>query len=337
MPQAETHRDVLWPVEQAPCDFCGTMDADLLLRGRDRLCGVPGEWNVVVCRRCGLARTNPRLTAEALGRAYGEEYGAHQDGGLAAAPPAGFLRWALVNCRSYPLGRRSAAPVRWLLWPWAALMLRDRKYVDYLAYEGTGRLLDFACGVGRYVARMSAAGWQAEGIDLSPNAVARGRAAGLALREGTLPGVELSAESYDVIMMWHALEHVPSPMDTLRAARELLRPGGRLAVVSPLADSLAATWFGPAWYAMGELPRHLTHFTRPTLRRHMEQAGLGVERMRSIRRPTFVRRSFAYLAEDTGKALHHRLAKSKFVARLASGLALLLGRTDEALVVARKE
>ena len=63
-----------WPTEEAPCDYCGASEAQLLLSGRDRLCGVPGRWNVVVCARCGLARTSPRLTPEALARAYTMEY-----------------------------------------------------------------------------------------------------------------------------------------------------------------------------------------------------------------------------------------------------------------------
>ena len=241
-----------------------------------------------------------------------------------------------MNWRGYPLGERSAAPLRWLLWPPAMLKLRDRRFVGYVSYEGAGRLLDFGCGVGRYVAQMAAAGWRAEGLDLSGDAVETGCRAGLALHQGTLPGAGLPAQSYDAIMMWHALEHVPSPMATLCAAGELLRPGGRVVVVSPLCDSLAARWFGPAWYAHGELPRHLTHFTRRTLRRHLEAAGLRVERVRSVRRPTFFRRSFGYLADDTGRGLHRRLARSGLVARAASYLALLLGRTDEAVFIARR-
>ena len=326
-----------WQLEEAPCDFCGATESSLLLQGHDRLCGVPGQWNVVACSRCGLARTNPRLTPESLTRAYTTGYEAHQDGGLAAAPPEGRLRWALVNYRGYPLGQPARWPWRWLLKPWAGLTLRDRRNAGYLPFEGQGRLLDFGCGVGRYVAQMVAAGWQAEGLDLSGEAVRTGCQAGLTLHQGTLPGASLPLGAYDVIMMWHALEHVPSPMATLRAARELLRPGGCLVVSSPLMDSLAAWWFGPAWYAWGELPRHLTHFTRGTLRRHLEKAGFRVEQMLAMRRPAFFRRSYAYLADDTGRGLHRRLARSRTVPRLASYLALLLGRTDEVLFVARRD
>jgi SAM-dependent methyltransferase len=136
-------------------------------------------------------------------------------------------------------------------------------------------------------------------------------------------------------MMCHALEHVPSPMATLKAVRPLLGPGGRLVVVCPLIDSLASQWLGAAWFGI-DVPRHLTHFTQVTLRRHLEAAGFVVERAQPIRRPVWLRRSFEYLADDTGRAIHRRLAKSRLVARLASHWELLLGRTDEVLFVARR-
>jgi SAM-dependent methyltransferase len=322
-------------LHEVPCDYCGTAEADVVMTGRDRICGLPGTFTVAACRRCGLMRTNPQPTVESLGSAYGDGYLPHHAEVGMPKPPRGFLRWALVNYRGYPLGEAGCPVLGCVAWPLAALRLRNRKHVGYLAYEGAGRLLDFGCGIGRYVAQMAAAGWKAEGIDLAAEAVAAGRKAGLTIHRGTLPGAALPPESYDLVTLWHALEHVPSPMATLEAVRSLLRPGGRVAVVCPLCDSLAARWFGPAWYGL-DLPRHLTHFTRATLRRHVEAAGLAVEHVQCIRRPTFVSRSYAYLAEDTGRGLHRWLGRSHGAARLFSHVALALRRTDEVLFVARR-
>ncbi len=323
-------------LEEVPCDYCGATEADVVLTAGDRLCGLPGRFNVVVCRTCGLARTNPRPTLDSLPKAYTENYECHQGGLVPAGPPGGLLRWALVNYRNYPLGRKAPAIVRLAMMPWACLRLRGRKYIGYLPYRGQGRLLDFGCGIGRYVARMAAAGWKAEGMDVIPAAVATGREAGLTIHEGTLPGAELPAAQYDVVTMWHVLEHVPSPMATLRAARDLLLPSGRLVVVCPLFDSLAASWFGASWFGMRELPRHLTHFSQKTLRRHLEAAGLEVERTIPIRRPTFMRRSLVCRADDTGKALYRYLARSRTLSRFLSHVARLVGRTDEVLFEARR-
>ena len=321
-------------LEEVPCDYCGATEADVLFTHRDCLGALPGDFAVVACRRCGLRRTNPRPTLATLGNAYPSGYEFHQGGSVRL--PTGLLLWALVNFRNYPLGRKAPAPLRWLGWPAAALRLRNRKFIGYLAYEGEGRLLDFGCGGGRYVAQMLAAGWKAEGIDMFSAAVETGRKAGLTIHQGTLPGTSLPKQHYDLVTMWHVLEHVPSPMATLKAVSEVLKPGGRLAVVCPMGDSLTARLFGSAWSGT-EVPRHLTHFTHKTLPRHLEAAGFTVERAHAIRRPTFVRRSLAIFAEDTGRPFCGRLARSHVLARALSHVALWLGRTSEVLFVARRK
>jgi SAM-dependent methyltransferase len=319
-----------------PCDYCGASEAGALVTAPDRAGALGGMFTVVVCRRCGLARTSPRPAPPWLAAAYPADYDPHA--ALAARTfrrPGGFLRWALINYRDYPLGRRAPAILRAAAWPAAALKFRGRRWIGYLPYEGTGRLLDVGCGAGRYVGRMAAAGWRAEGLDAAPRAVEAGRRAGLALHHGTLPGADLPDDAYDAITLWHSLEHVPSPMATLRAARRHLRPGGRLLIVVPRLDSLSARWFGPAWYGL-ELPRHLTHFTAATLGRHVAAAGFVVERLASLRRPAFIRRSLELAAADMGGGLRRALARSRAAARLLSHLARLAGRTDEVVCWARR-
>jgi 2-polyprenyl-3-methyl-5-hydroxy-6-metoxy-1,4-benzoquinol methylase len=319
-------------LEDVPCDYCGSAEADVVFAHRDVLGAMPGEFAVVACRRCGLRRTNPRPTLATLGNAYPGGYECHQGG--VPRPPEGLLRWALVNFRNYPLGRKSPLPLRWLGWPAAAMRLRNRKYVGYLSYEGEGRLLDFGCGGGRYVAQMAAVGWKAEGIDMVPAAVETGRKAGLTIHQGTLPGASLPQHRYDLVTMWHVLEHVPGPMATLKAVREVLRPGGRLTVVCPMGDSLTARWFRGAWYGT-DVPRHLTHFTQKTLRRHLEAAGYVVERTHAIRRPTFMHRSLTLWAADLKRPFYAALARSHVLARLLSHASLWFGRTSEVLFVVR--
>jgi SAM-dependent methyltransferase len=328
--------DATAELEDVPCDYCGETEAEVVLTHRDTVGTLPGEFRVVACRKCGLRRTSPRPTAAAMSKAYPADYEPHHGATAPASAPAGTLRWLLVNYRGYPLGRKSPALLRLLAWPWAKVHIRNRRLVGYLPYAGEGRLLDFGCGGGRYVAQMLAAGWKAEGIDPMRGAVEAGRAAGLTIREGTLPGAALPKERYDLVTLWHVLEHVPHPMATLRALGEVLRPEGRLAVVCPVADSLPARWFGCSWYGV-DVPRHLTHFSRATLRRHLEAAGFAVEREQAIRRPTFFRRSVALWAEDAQNPLLVHLGRSHTVARFLSHAALWLGQASEVLFVVRRK
>ena len=66
--------------------------------------------------------------------------------------------------------------------------------------------------------------------------------------------------------MWSSLEHVHEPRLAVRAAREVLRPGGLLVVYVPNLGSWSFRTFGEHWFAL-DLPRHLTHFTPETLGR----------------------------------------------------------------------
>ena len=78
--------------------------------------------------------------------------------------------------------------------------------------------------------------------------------------------------SLDAITMWHALEHVPDTVATLRLARRLLRPGGVLYVSVPNLDSLQADVSGTHW-CYADIPRHITHFSPEGLDGRMRQAG----------------------------------------------------------------
>lgn len=324
-----------WRLEEVPCDFCLSAEADRVLSSKEWLHGLPGEFQVVVCRKCGLARTSPRPTLDTLAAAYPGSYQAYRLPERAKRPPRGLRRWALVNYRDYPLGRKAPAALRAVMRPMAAMALSHREAVGYFPYVGQGRLLDFGCGGGKYVAQMAAAGWKAEGLDLSPDAVREAAATGLTVHQGTLPGADLPKAAYDLVTLWHAIEHVPSPKATLAAVREILRPGGRLAVICPRFDSLPAKWYGDLWYGL-DLPRHLTHFTRDTLVRHVTAAGFVVERTASIRRPALVRQSLIRRAEVTRCAWHRLLARSRLVPRLLSHLVYLAHSTDEVLLVARR-
>ncbi len=326
--------DGAWEFEHVPCDYCGSTEADELLRGPDRLHGLPGEFPVVACRGCGLIRTSPRPTAESLPTAYPAGYSPHARP-PSAEPPRGLLRRALVDYRDYPLGTPRGPLLQMLMRPLALRRLNGRKGLGYVPYVGEGKLLDLGCGGGAYVARMAAAGWQAEGMDMSEEAVRNVRAAGLTAHQGTLPGAELSPASYDTVTMRHVIEHVPSPLATLRAVHDALRPGGQLLVACPQWDSASRERFGPCWYCL-DLPRHLTHFSRATLARHVETAGFRVVRMVSRARPSWVRKSWARRAEASSGGAAPRRAKSRLWVGLRARSAARAGRGDEIFCLAVK-
>jgi SAM-dependent methyltransferase len=289
--------------EEADCPLCGGRRWTMLLEAPDPAPGGRGLWFAVVqCIDCGLCFTNPRPSAASIGQFYSPVYGPHR------------------------------APRRLFKERWR----RSRKERQVLPWQGEGRLLDFGCGGGSYLQRMNRQGWRVTGIDISPRAVQRVRTQlGLEALVGSLPHPELRPESFDVITMWHSLEHVHEPLDVLREAQRLLAPGGRLLVAVPNIDSLPFRWFGRAWYGL-DLPRHLTHFAPRTLRLMLEQAGFRVGRIRMIRHSEWLRSS-ARLACD-GPAPHrwHRWLTAKPLSRLTTWYSFVTRQSDCMLATAER-
>lgn len=117
--------------------------------------------------------------------------------------------------------------------PIAAKIVED---VSLVRSSFEGRWLDVGFGAGALLATAAEFGYDAVGIDLREDVVARMRALGFDARCVDLMHLE---GSFDVISMADVLEHTPFPREILKKAHELLAPGGALFVSMPNSDSLA--------------------------------------------------------------------------------------------------
>jgi SAM-dependent methyltransferase len=142
-------------------------------------------------------------------------------------------------------------------------------------------VLDVGCGRPTFLEALARrTGARGTGIDLSDAGwtadPGRWAAAGLELRQGTV-AAGLPAGPFDLVTLWHALEHDYRPLDTLRRLREVTRPGGALIVEVPNFDSLTRRLHGAAWAGF-HTPRHTAIYTPATLRAMLVRAGWTVER-----------------------------------------------------------
>ena len=139
-----------------------------------------------------------------------------------------------------------------------------------------GRLLDVGCGAGDFLAVAVAAGYEAEGIDVSEAAAEICREKGLKARSGDLLEEDFD-DRFDVITLWDVVEHLRDPIAVLRRAGELLRPGGLLFAKVPafgdLSVRLSATFPRFAGLLLGA-PSHVQYFTKSTLKTAVERAGM---------------------------------------------------------------
>jgi 2-polyprenyl-3-methyl-5-hydroxy-6-metoxy-1,4-benzoquinol methylase len=302
-PTQEPASRVFW--EEVCCPLCGGERYRPLLEAQEGQGGTGMWFGMVQCNKCGLCFTNPRPVADSLPQFYRPDYSCHR--------PRTRLGESAVRRRFLPRLRRWRPPFPW---------------------QGDGRLLDFACGGGRFLARMKEYHWQVTGIDLSSRCVARAReATGLRILVGTLPHPELDPNSFDVITMWHALEHVADPRQVLVEARKLLTWNGKLVVTVPNLDSLAFRIFGAHWYGL-DLPRHLTHFTPRTLRLLMERAGFRVHSIRVKRHSAWLRHSAHTACGHPPARWLHGWLRTKAVSRLVAGWAHLTRQSDAIMAIA---
>ena len=232
------------------CPVCGSAELPAKLVVQDR--SVSQEtFTIAQCAGCGLQFTNPRPAAAHIGKYYeSDAYVSHNSAAQ-----------GLVN-RVYKAARYFT-------------VRRKVKLITKLNGGQPGRLLDYGCGTGHFLAGAKRAGWQVTGLE--PNPRARQDAAsrvGQPMLEPTALA-SLPPASFDAVTLWHVLEHVHALQDTLRQLITLLKPGGQLLVAVPNPDSLDAQHYRQDWAAY-DVPRHLYHFVPATMRQLLASHGLRV-------------------------------------------------------------
>lgn len=243
------------------CSLCGGKGLSLYSGQKDKLFGVPGEWSLSECpsESCGLVWLNPCPLEEDIGKAYHSYYthNSHTEKSFGGKLFSGGLRnmvtLLLVLTGQYSK-RRSHAQM-------------------YLNKVLPGRLLEIGCGDGTFLKRMQDIGWTAEGLDFDPKAAQAARDKnGITVKVGKLEDVSYNENSFDAVTMSHVIEHVYDPIATMNEVRRILKPGGKITIVTPNAQSLGHKKFRENWRGL-EPPRHIQIFSVTSLIAIASKAG----------------------------------------------------------------
>jgi SAM-dependent methyltransferase len=163
----------------------------------------------------------------------------------------------------------------------------ERERVAHLKrHLASGRLLDVGSALGSFLVVAAGAGFAAEGVEPDPGTAEQARARGLAVRTGTLDDLA-AGPRFDVLTMFHVIEHLDSPRAALERARALARPGATLMIETPTVENL---WFRLApgrWRQL--IPDHYFFFSRATLERLLRQTGFRPVEHRSVGRRVTLR------------------------------------------------
>jgi 2-polyprenyl-3-methyl-5-hydroxy-6-metoxy-1,4-benzoquinol methylase len=236
--------------ESQSCYLCGGVESTHFIDANEDLTGKPGTFHFVTCVDCGLRYQNPRVDMDHIKDFYDEEYIAHRKKG----------DWGLLGpLYEWAMGKHD----------------RDKRSLvgRYVDLSERTRVLDVGCAVGSFLTHLGQSdGCQLSGVDFKDLSAYPGMDK-IDFHLGLFYDQDLPKEHFDLITMWHYLEHDYDPIRSLKAAGELLSKEGRLVIEVPRLDSVSFTLYKERWPGL-QAPQHTVLFDKEHLLRFLEEADL---------------------------------------------------------------
>ncbi len=138
-----------------------------------------------------------------------------------------------------------------------------------------GKLLDIGAGTGDFLLTSKENGWNTIGIEPSEKAKAIAVKKGVAFSDTT---EELESHTFDVITMWHVLEHVPNLENQIKELKRLAKPNGTIIIAVPNFKSYDAKYYGKFWAAY-DVPIHFWHFSKTAIKLLFEKEEIKLEKV----------------------------------------------------------
>lgn len=205
------------------------------------------EFSVQQCSQCDFVLTNPRPDQASIGRYYlSEKYISH----------TGSRKTFFDNL--YNAVRQRAL---------------TNKYNLITRYCSSGKILDYGCGTGEFLHTFQKKNWTIAGVE--PSEIASAKATQLLGQSPAKSLEEIQCEPFDVITLWHVLEHVHTLNETLALLKNKLKPGGTIFIAVPNRESYDAGNYKQYW-AGYDVPRHLWHFSKENMKQLLGNCGLKI-------------------------------------------------------------
>lgn len=251
-------------VTETRCPICGTL-ADAL----DPWLEIPVDvktgrkintGRLVWCKACDIGMMRRAMTPEEVGEAYDiAAYYTHGKSHFPDVTPSPIDRVLVKLAYLTDRGR-----------------MMDAAWLAQLQPEAS-RILDIGCGGGDFISSLAGSGRQLFGVEPDPKAREVASSRGVTVEAGTAEAIPpgIAAQTFDIILMTHVLEHCADPGRALRNVRSLLAPGGGFYCEVPNCAALHFQTYAEI-SEMLDVPRHVHFFTGRSLRKLMEQSGLEV-------------------------------------------------------------
>jgi len=196
------------------------------------------------------------------------------------------------------------------------LALRD--HVSFIrraaGANASAEILDVGCGSGTLLGLLKNLGFHVRGVDFSAEAAKIAAAEnGVNVFVGSLEQASFPAASFDVVTLFHVMEHVTDPRRVLEEVFRILRPGGAIVLQVPNIDSWQFRMFGARWYGL-DIPRHVIDYSKDGILRLLNETGFKPRRVRHFNlrdnAPAFVSSLFPSL-DPISRAVRARSRKAR--------------------------
>jgi 2-polyprenyl-3-methyl-5-hydroxy-6-metoxy-1,4-benzoquinol methylase len=164
-----------------------------------------------------------------------------------------------------------------------SIALKNKLNLINALQPNKGRILDIGAGTGDFLSVANNNGWQTIGVEPSDKAKAIAKNKGVSFVSATS---ELENHSFDVISMWHVLEHVPDLDKQIKELKRLLKPTGTLIIAVPNFKSFDAKYYGEFWAAY-DVPIHFWHFSKTAIKSLFEKEEMKLEKVLPMKFDSF--------------------------------------------------
>ncbi len=206
------------------------------------------------CGDCSGRFTQKVPSIEDIGQYYqSENYISH------TATNKGVVNWLYLRVRQYTL-------------------LAKKKLIERVTGINKGSLLDIGAGTGTFVHYMLSNGWSVEGLEPDKGAIKRAADTYRIQLKSSDELFGIADNSFDVITLWHVLEHVHDLHTYIREIKRICKANGKIFIAVPNYTSYDATHYQQFWAAY-DVPRHLYHFSPQSMEKLLHLHDCKIQRI----------------------------------------------------------
>jgi 2-polyprenyl-3-methyl-5-hydroxy-6-metoxy-1,4-benzoquinol methylase len=217
---------------------------------------------IMICHNCHFQFTNPRPNKKNIGKFYqSNDYISHTN---KANNPINLL---------YKLVRQYSTT-------------QKIKLIQSIANKKNGKILDYGVGTGYFLKAIQKEGWKVTGLE--PNTAARDLAeqqVGIQIHSD-ISTILKNNDKFDVITLWHVLEHVHDLNDIFIKLKTLLKEKGKMLIAVPNIDSYDNSTYNEHWAAY-DVPRHLYHFNQDSMQTLVMKHGMKIKNVYPLKFDSF--------------------------------------------------